>query len=111
LTSFKQGRFREAVKYYDRALEIDPGNAETLNNRGLALHMLKDDGEAIKSCDRAIEKDPTSVYAWTNKGFALFNQQKYREAVACFDRALELDPAFDEAKESREEALRAIGQQ
>jgi tetratricopeptide (TPR) repeat protein len=34
------GRLDEAIKYYDRALAIDPNFKEALNGKGLALNRL-----------------------------------------------------------------------
>ena len=42
-----QDKLSEAIKYYDKALEIDPNNALVLNNKGFDLNRLGND-EALR---------------------------------------------------------------
>ncbi len=39
---FREGRYEEAIKAYDRALEIDPNDIEAQGNRALAERMLQE---------------------------------------------------------------------
>ena len=52
------GKYNEAIEYYDKALEIDPENAEALNNKGVALDDLGKYNEAIEYYDKVLEIDP-----------------------------------------------------
>jgi tetratricopeptide (TPR) repeat protein len=36
-----EGRFEEAIPYYDKALDIDPNDIKALNSNGLALDALE----------------------------------------------------------------------
>ena len=47
------GKYDEAIKCYDKAIEIDPDDADTWNNKGLALNSLGNDDEAKKCYDRS----------------------------------------------------------
>jgi|GEM_PF-4529823 len=55
------GRNEEALKSYDKALEIDPKYALAWNNKGNALGNLGRHEEAIKSCEKALEIAPGAV--------------------------------------------------
>ncbi len=46
-----QGKYDEAIKAYDRAIEINPQLAEVWNNKGLALYHQGKYSEAIQAYD------------------------------------------------------------
>ncbi|CAN8269323.1 unnamed protein product [Cochlearia groenlandica] len=60
---FKKGCFYEALKLYDKALEISPGNAAYHSNRAAALSGLGRIGEAVIECEEAIRLDPSFTRA------------------------------------------------
>ncbi|MDP2937289.1 MAG: serine/threonine-protein kinase [Dehalococcoidia bacterium] len=86
------GRYDEAIRCYDRALELDPQYAAAWINKGNSLHSLGRYDEAIRCYDRALELDPQYAAASNNKGNSLHSLGRYDEAICCCDRALELDP-------------------
>ena len=49
------GKYDEAIKCYDKAIEIDPNDADVWNNKGLALNSLGNNDEAKKCYDRSRE--------------------------------------------------------
>lgn len=55
---YKKGLFVEAMKYYNRAVEICPGSAACRNNRAAALVGLGKLDEAFKECQEAVRLDP-----------------------------------------------------
>jgi tetratricopeptide (TPR) repeat protein len=46
--------FKNAIRSFDRAIEINPNNAKAYFSRGNAYYNLKDHQNAIRSYDRAI---------------------------------------------------------
>jgi len=44
-----QGNYTGAIKFYDRAIEIDPGYVRAWSNKGDALKALHRDSEAEKA--------------------------------------------------------------
>jgi tetratricopeptide (TPR) repeat protein len=68
---YKQGKYQEAIAYYDKALSIDPNHANALNNKGLSLVYLGKYQEAIEYFDKALSIDPYDVRAQDNKKIAL----------------------------------------
>jgi tetratricopeptide (TPR) repeat protein len=87
---YSLGKYDEAIKCYDKAIEIDPDNPVVWNNKGLALNSLGKYDEAITSYDKAIEIDPDDADTWNNKGLALNSLGKYDEAKKCYDRSKKL---------------------
>jgi tetratricopeptide (TPR) repeat protein len=88
------GRFDEAVREFDRELEIKPDKHEAWNNRGNALSELGRHEEAVASYDRAVEIKPDDHEAWNNRGNALSELGRHEEAVASYDRAVEIKPDY-----------------
>jgi tetratricopeptide (TPR) repeat protein len=64
---YKDGKFDEAIPFYDKAIEQDPDNSELWNRRGLALCCLGRHLEAIDSFDIALKIDPHYTDAQNNK--------------------------------------------
>ena len=50
-------RPEDALASFDKALELDPDNAEPHHNRGTALAALKRFEDALESYDKAIALD------------------------------------------------------
>jgi tetratricopeptide (TPR) repeat protein len=55
------------IQINGQALEIDPTNVATLNNKGYALSKLGKYNESIALYDKALEVDLTYVLALNNK--------------------------------------------
>ena len=62
------GRYQDAVDSFDKAIRINPGEAEIWNNRGIALANLKSFNDALKSFEEAGLINPMHSDAWYNKG-------------------------------------------
>ena len=90
-------RYEEAIKCYDKSLELDPNNAEAWNTKGLHLSELGKYEEAIKCYLKAIEIEPDNKDSWYFKGRVISELARYEEAIKCYDKSLELDPNNAEA--------------
>jgi tetratricopeptide (TPR) repeat protein len=109
LESNEQGKYQEAIDYYDKALELDPNYVSALNNKGVALKKQGKYQEAIDYYDKALELDPNYVSALDNKGQVFEEQGKYQEAIAWFDKALKVNPNYEESLTNKVNALNNKG--
>ena len=66
-----QGRYAEAIRCYDRVLEIDPEYASAWFSKDNALDDLGRYGEAIQCFDRALEIDPEDTFTKNARDDAL----------------------------------------
>ncbi len=89
---YDQGKYDEAIKAYNKAIELNPQYADAWNNKGIALYDQGKYDEAIKACNKAIELDPQYADAWNNKGNAFYFQGNADEALKAYSKADELDP-------------------
>ncbi|MEO7454680.1 MAG: protein kinase [Gemmatimonadaceae bacterium] len=106
-----------AQSSYARALELEPGNAESLRSAGLLMTRLGRYDEAISGLRKAIERDPLAG-TYSNLGYALGAAGRWDEAEGAARTALVLGPNailrhFNLARAllfqgRREEALREV---
>ena len=84
--------YREAEKYFRKAIELNPAYAYAYRGLGVALDGLGKYEEAITAARKAIELSPAEAEGYNNLGAALYSQKKYGEAITAFRKAIELDP-------------------
>lgn len=106
---FNKSKYEEAVKWYDKAIKLDPKSTAALNGNGLVFNKLGRYEEAIIWLDKAIKIDPYFVFALNNKGVTLANLGRYEEAITWFDKAIEIDPNFVDALYNKGGALAELG--
>ena len=69
----RQFKNEEAIKLYDKAIELNPTVAQTYFNRGACKQNNFDFEGAINDYDKAIELNPEYMEAYTNRGYAKIN--------------------------------------
>ena len=63
-----QGNYSEAIKYFDKALSINPNYTYALDAKGVILSTQGHYSEAIKYFDKALAVNPNYMYALSDKG-------------------------------------------
>jgi tetratricopeptide (TPR) repeat protein len=104
----KLGRHVEALVSYERALALQPNNAQLLSDRGNTLFALKRPDEALESHDRAIAAQPDYAIAHNNRGDVLNKFGRSEEALASFERALALQPNLSSVQYNRGNVQRSL---
>ena len=96
------GRYEEALKAYDKAIELNPNDAVTWCNKGVVLRVFGRYEEALKAYDKAIELKPDLAEAWYGKGCVYFLKGDKRNALENLSKAIELNPiSKEEAKKDK----------
>jgi len=81
-----------AARELERAIQIDPRNAEAHHNYAYRLlDMLRPD-EAVAQIKLALELDPLNVVMHVDMAEILLLARRYDEAIAAYHHALEMDP-------------------
>ncbi|MBU1424482.1 MAG: tetratricopeptide repeat protein [Gammaproteobacteria bacterium] len=89
----KAGDPKEAMKYFDKVLSLQPKNAAALNNRG-NIFMIEDKyRDAQKAYIAATQIDPKDANLWVNLARAYKATNDVKQAKAAFVKAKKLDPA------------------
>ena len=86
----QKGDHYNALKWSDKAIQIDPNNAITWYNKGVDLGSLNRYSEAIQCINRAIQINPNYALTWYNKGISLGKLSRYDEAKQYFTKARQL---------------------
>ncbi|TFH54306.1 MAG: tetratricopeptide repeat protein [Methanothrix sp.] len=100
---------KEALKCYNKAVQLDPTFVLAFNKKALVLENLSRYKEAIDALDQAIAIDSNWSPLWHNKGVALYELNRYEEAVHAYDRAAELDPDAADTLNLKGNALHSLG--
>ena len=58
IAKLQLGKFKEAIKYFDKYIELNPQDDGVYNNRGIAKFQIGKFKEAIKDFDKSIEINP-----------------------------------------------------
>jgi tetratricopeptide (TPR) repeat protein len=88
-----QKQNKNAIEFYEKALEIDANNATAMNSMG---YILADTGldvmRALRLCRKAVDSRPQSAAYLDSLGWAYFKSGELLEARTWIRRALELAP-------------------
>jgi tetratricopeptide (TPR) repeat protein len=85
-------RHEEALRAFDKAVQLKPDSAELWRNLGSVLVQLNRDNEALLSYQHALKLQPNDFDAASKGGVLLHRQQRWAEALACFDLCETLRP-------------------
>lgn len=105
----RQNLREQAIPYYLKSLELDPGRSEAANNLGACLADAGRRESALALLCKIVEMHPDHAGAWGNLGVATKNFGDLKTALRCFDRVLELDPGDAKAQWNRSLTLLGMG--
>jgi len=109
ITSYKNGKFSEAIQYLNKAIEIDPLNAGAYHNRGLSKGSLGDYRGAISDYNIVIELNPYHAETYFNRGVAKYGLNDYDGAIKDYNVALVFNPNYSKAYNNRGIAKYLLG--
>src|SRR3989344_5784415 len=89
---FKLRDIEKSIASFDKAIELDPNDAQAYNNRGFAKNKLGQYEQAIADFDKAIELNPNYAVAYNNRGYTKTKLEQFDEAFLDFNKAIEIDP-------------------
>ncbi len=84
--------FREAIAAYDRALTLQPEDAELWVKQGMAYDGIQQFESAIAAYQKATQHAPQDAKAWLKLGVLLENLNRQEEALSVYARVVELEP-------------------
>ncbi len=99
-TAWAQGRSGDSLRWYGKALELDPENANALNGMGYILACDgKDGARALTLCRKALDKSPDNPAYRDSLAWAYYKLGFLDEAKDHIVRALAQRPSAPEIRE------------
>jgi arylsulfatase A-like enzyme/Flp pilus assembly protein TadD len=92
------GNFPEAVRAFDRALDLWPGDADGWTAKGFALQQLERIDKALAAYEEAIRIEPGQRKARHNRWGLMLIRTRFAEVAAESAEALRRDPSDAEAR-------------
>jgi len=88
-------QFKDAIEYYTRALQADPGNANIRTDMATAYWYLGDPDRAISEFDQVLKKEPNKTNALFNRGIVRWQgKMDIKGAVSDWEALLKADPNY-----------------
>lgn len=94
---------------FERAVALDPGNAEAYHQYGTVLRLLRDDSAAVVAYQRALTLDPVRPITLAGLAYSAIHARRYEDARRWTDSALAVDPGFTLAYVARARILLQLG--
>jgi tetratricopeptide (TPR) repeat protein len=106
---FEQGRYEEAITFYELAIHKKSKFYQAWFYRGNSLQNLGRYKEAVDSYDRTLSLIPDHFESWYNRGISLDKLGRFQEAIKSYDRAVAISPGLHEAWFNRGILLANLG--
>jgi tetratricopeptide (TPR) repeat protein len=84
----------DKIKYYTKAIEINPYNAQFYYYRGLAYNKKAQFPLAIEDFNKAILYQPNYPSAYSSRGFSHYEMGQQDAAIADYTKSIFLDPSY-----------------
>lgn len=89
---YKNGKYRESIELYTKAIELCPNTPAYYGNRAAAYMMIKKYKEAISDSKSAIAIDKNFVKGYLREGKSYLCLGDYKSALRSFQTIKELEP-------------------
>jgi tetratricopeptide (TPR) repeat protein len=106
---FLEGKHRESIEKFSKALEAGFAPGITYLSRGAAYLKMNEPDKAIEDFNRGIEADPEKANAYYYRGAAHMAKDEYEKAIADMNCAIELKPDYRAAIFARGMAEVSLG--
>ena len=102
------GLYDLAIANYDKAIQLEPNDANAYYNRGLSKGKLGEYFAAISDFDKAIQLKPNDAEAYIGRGLAKTGLGQHFAAISDYDKAIQLKPDYAFAYYNRGNAKAAL---
>ncbi len=93
-----EGHYPQAVGFYEKALSIDPKNADVTFELAQTHAWARNDRRALELYDAIIERHPNYVDAYLGKAFVLYWEERLEESEEFFRKTIDIAPDYADAQ-------------
>lgn len=97
ITYQKLGDLNAAKRALTTACELNPDDAESIEQLAIICLERKEFMEAVECCQEGLEQNPANPHLWNTLGVIFFNQEEYEAAAESFERAVSVNPYYYDA--------------
>jgi len=102
-------KYKDAIRLYLLALEIEPKNIQVLNNLGITYKNINDYKKAKISFEKAISLKPNFVEAYNNLALTLKEEKNLEGALGLLKKAVSINPNYFEGYYNIGNILTSLG--
>jgi tetratricopeptide (TPR) repeat protein len=103
------GTYDQAMRHFDRAIQIWPDSADAYLNRGLAEHSASHRVEALADFNRALGLDPSLTRAYNARCQIYLEDGDVQKTIQDCSKSIQVSPTVD-AFYQRGEAYEKLGE-
>lgn len=92
-TAFKNGEFKDALKHFTEAIDLEPDNAAYFSNRSAVYAKLDDFESALADGVKCVALKPEWGKGYARQAAALLGQEEYAKAITAYALGLANDPS------------------
>jgi tetratricopeptide (TPR) repeat protein len=107
---YLSGQYNQALKNFDRAIEIDPKYSFAIISRGRAYRSIERYDDALQDFTTLIKLNGKNDLAFAGRGETYRLMERYEEALKDFNHAIAIDPKHFFSLVSRGETYQALEQ-
>lgn len=105
----EQSKLKQALLYFNKALEMNPQHGEWWAKKGVTLFSLKRVQEALTCVETALKIDPQQAEWWFLRVVIVTQLKEYNAALICCDKAIEINPHYADAWWAKGDTLCTLG--
>ena len=115
-TAFQEGveymekeQYRRAIKYFNRAIELDDRNDRAYRRRGRCFAILEEPAKALADYDRTLELDKDQPDVYRERADIYLEEDRPNAALDDMSAAIALDPESADNYRKRAEIYEKLG--
>lgn len=89
---FMQKKYKEAIVYFGKAVQLYPLFSSAYHNRGSALYALNKTAEALSDLEKAALLDPNRADTHNTMGDIYFDMKDHAKALGEYQKSIQCDP-------------------
>ena len=95
---YASGRYADAIKEWNAALQVDPDRLSLYLNLGLGYEQIREYGKAVVSLDEVLQRDENYVEAYFHMARIQIKRQNYESSLEAVENLLVLEPSNKDAQ-------------